>query len=249
MMKNGQDKVALIRVRFVSEAKIGEEEYTVETEASETEGPFIHTRITRQGMPVSLRKVEHRWDADAGGRGMMIQELMLRQHQAAVRGLGSGGGAEEKSPADYLEDLKSLLKKKNHPEALTLLEDALSFYPDDPFLLSYQGCLEAIVNKRYVRGINTCKSALESLEHKIPFGHDFFYPLFYLNLGRAYLAAGRKKEAVEAFRKGRTYDHNNEDILWEFKKLGIRKRPAIPLLERSNPLNKYIGVILHRLGK
>ncbi len=78
---------------------------------------------------------------------------------------------------------------------------------------------------------------------------EVFYPTFYLNLGRAYIAAGKKKDAVFAFQKGLSYDEENKDLLWEARKIGMRRAPAIPYLKRTNPINKYIGMILHKLGK
>jgi hypothetical protein len=72
------------------------------------------------------------------------------------------------------------------------------------------------------------------------------YPVFYLNLGRAYLAAGKKKDAIDAFRKGLQYDNGNSDLRKELRGLGMRKKPPVPFLDRSNPINKYIGMILQK---
>ncbi|MBI4688800.1 MAG: hypothetical protein HY754_00785 [Nitrospirae bacterium] len=83
----------------------------------------------------------------------------------------------------------------------------------------------------------------------MPFGEDFFSPVLYLNLGRANLAAGRKKKALDAFNKGLTMDNENREILMELRRLGIRRKAAVPLIERSNPINKYIGIVLNKLKK
>lgn len=34
----------------------------------------------------------------------------------------------------------------------------------------------------------------------------------------------------------------------ELDKLGLRKPPVIPFLSRGNPINKYLGIILSRMG-
>jgi tetratricopeptide (TPR) repeat protein len=145
--------------------------------------------------------------------------------------------------------VKTLLQKKNNRAALELLTHALKKYSDDPFLLSYYGCLESIINKNYTDGIDTCSRAIEILDEKMPFGQEIFYPTFYLNLGRAHLAAKNKKGAIEAFQKGLSFDRENKDLVWEMKKLGERRKPLLPYLKRSNPINKYVGVILHTLKK
>jgi hypothetical protein len=70
--------------------------------------------------------------------------------------------------------------------------------------------------------------------------------LLYLNLGRIYRLSKRKGDAVKIFREGLKFEVNQQ-IIDELTKIGIRKRPVIPFLKRSNPLNKYLGVILHKL--
>ncbi|WP_442891754.1 tetratricopeptide repeat protein [Dissulfurispira sp.] len=72
-------------------------------------------------------------------------------------------------------------------------------------------------------------------------------PIHYLNLGKIYLHAGDKETAIHAFRAGLKYKINQQ-IIDELNKLQTRKPPVIPFLERNNPINKYLGIILSRLG-
>jgi tetratricopeptide (TPR) repeat protein len=83
----------------------------------------------------------------------------------------------------------------------------------------------------------------------MPFGSEFFYPAFYLNLGRACLKGNKKAEAIKAFREGLENDPDNHDLLWELRKLGMRKRTPIPFLDRCNPINKYIGLLVSKVAK
>ena len=69
----------------------------------------------------------------------------------------------------------------------------------------------------------------------------------YLNLGRIYLLSGHKRSALRAFELGLRYG-KNADIEAEFKRIGRRKSPPIPFLDRSNPINKILGKILRKLG-
>ena len=176
-------------------------------------------------------------------------ELIYNQHEMLASMIRKGRTRKVKTPSNYLKEVKDFLQRRNTKSALELLTYGLKQYPDEPFLLSYYGCLESIVHKNYSYGIDTCKRAIELLNEKMPFGQDFFYPIFYLNLGRAYLSSDDKKRAFEALQKGLSYDKDNKDILWEMTKLGKRKKPVIPYLKRTNPLNKYIGRILHELSK
>ena len=152
-------------------------------------------------------------------------------------------------PGDYLREVKADLRKGNQKEALGLLQQAALQYPKDPFILSYYGCLQALVDKQYREGIEKCKKALTIIKKESWFGEDMLFPLFYLNLGRAYVAAGKKKDALDAFEKGLKHDNSNPDILMELRGLGPRKKAIVPFLDRSNPINKYVGLILHKVKK
>jgi len=69
----------------------------------------------------------------------------------------------------------------------------------------------------------------------------------YLNLGRIYLIAGKKNAAIWTFREGLEYEHNKE-IIDELENLGTRRPPLVSSLKRNNPVNKYLGIILKRVG-
>ena len=152
----------------------------------------------------------------------------------------------EIKPRDYLRAVKAHLRKGNQKAAFTLLQQASIQYPDDPFILSYYGCLQALVDKKFRAGVEKCKQALSMIKKELSFGEETMYPAFYLNLGRAYLAAGKKKDALDAFGKGLKYDNSNYDIRKELRALGSRKQAVVPFLDRSNPINKYVGLILRK---
>ncbi len=152
-------------------------------------------------------------------------------------------------PVDYLRAVKAHLRNGRRKDAFRLLQQGAVHFPDDPLILSYYGCLQALVDKKYRSGVETCRKAITLLKKSETFGEEVLYPVFYLNLGRAYAAASKKKDAIEAFNKGLEYDNTNRDLLQELRSLGIRKKPPVPFLDRSNPVNKYIGMILHTKEK
>jgi len=157
--------------------------------------------------------------------------------------------AGELTARDYLRQVKINLSKGRQVEAFGLLQRANVNFPDDAFVLSYYGCLQALVDKKHRTGIENCKRALALVKKSFSFGEEMLYPVFYLNLGRAYVAAGKKKEALETFYKGLQFDNTNRDLQKEVKALGKRKAAPVPFLDRSNPINKYIGMILRPSGK
>lgn len=248
-MKKGEIRIISKSHNALSSYVIaGEEKYLVQTENGLPQIPIIITKILLNGKIVTTIKTDYKGMAGALDIDR-INELMQRQHQLAISMLKTEQVQVAKTPADYIEGVKILLMRKNQKNALELMRDASEHYPEDPFILSYYGCLEAIANKKYKFGIDTCDRAIKILKEKVPFGEEFFYPVLYLNLGRAYLAAGKKKNASDAFNKGFEMDRENRDLLMELRRLGIRKKPAVSFLGRSNPINKYIGMLLHKLSK
>lgn len=234
---------------FDSEVTLGHEKYLVQTEWGGALKPHITTRVYLKGQVLFTRKTDCDDIMNSPDMPSGVRERMVEQHQSAIATLKAERSMKTKTTSDYLGEVKNFLKTKNKRAALRVLNEALEHYPDDPFILSYYGCLEAVANKNYTHGIETCLMALENLKKRVPFGQEFFYPVFYLNLGRAYLAAGRREEAMGAFNKGIQVDGEDKDLMWEIRKLGTRRKPAIPFLKRSNPLNKYIGMLLHSSKK
>lgn len=69
----------------------------------------------------------------------------------------------------------------------------------------------------------------------------------YLNLGRIYLMTGQKNDAIRILRDG-LRNEANQQIIAELDRIGTRKPPVISFLKRSNPINKYLGYLLKRIG-
>jgi tetratricopeptide (TPR) repeat protein len=152
-------------------------------------------------------------------------------------------------PAEYLRTAKAHVKGGRQKAAFSVLQQAVVHYPENPYLLSYYGYLQALVDKKYRSGVENCKKALTLSKHAALSGEEGLYPVLFLNLGRAFVAAGKKKDAVDAFQKGLKYDGRNSELLKEVRGLGVRKKPPIPFLDRANPINKYIGKALNPSGK
>ncbi|MCE5195447.1 MAG: hypothetical protein LLF28_08395 [Nitrospiraceae bacterium] len=245
-----EDKIKLTS-KFVKEltskVSIEGKEYLVQTENSGAKRPLVVTRIYLQGKVLSTSQISSDIDNEE-----QLHEFMNEKHHLTIEALKKEKTKKldlRMSSEEYVTSVKTLLAKKNHKSALELLNEGLLVYPDDPFLLSYYGCFVAVVNKNFKLGIEICKRAIQELDIRMPFGQEFFYPFFYLNLGRVYIAAGRKQNAADIFRKGLKIDASNYDIIAELKKLGIRGKLPVPFLKRSNPLNKYLGMFIHKTTK
>ncbi len=121
--------------------------------------------------------------------------------------------------------------------ALMHLERALRLQ-DNPGWYSYLGYCIAKERGQHRKGVELCQDSLAQ-EPDNP-GH-------YYNLGRIYLNSGDKTEALRVLREGMTMGGSFE-ILRLLETLGQRKPPLFPSLSRTNPLNRYLGMLLNRLG-
>jgi hypothetical protein len=157
----------------------------------------------------------------------------------------SGKKNPDVKPGDYLRAVKTHLRTGKQKEAYIVLQQAGVLFPNDPLIISYLGCFQAVVDRKYRTGVDNCKKAIVLLKKLDALDREMLYPLFHLNLGRALVAAGKKKDAIETFTGGLKYDSGNTDLLKEMRSLGSRKKPLLPFLERSNPINKYLGMLLH----
>jgi len=150
-------------------------------------------------------------------------------------------------PAESLRQVKTYLRAGRHDEAFALVKESLVLFPNDPAFLSYYGYLLVLEKRMYRRGIEACQKSIKTLQINGSSYEEALYPVFYYNLSKAYTAAGKKKEAREALRKGLAYSPGNKHLMKELRSLGMRSdKPPLAFLRRSNPLNKYIGIMLHK---
>jgi len=250
IMNKGQIKItSRLHKEFSEKINMGGETYLIDSEDLGIENPFMVTRIYHRGAVISSHKIYYGDLLDKPDFDNKLTELMQRQQQHAIKALKFDNIAQNRTCKDYIKKTETLLKSNNQKEALRLLTNAIEHYPNNPFICSYQGCLDAIVNKKYSKGINTCRNAFKVLKEQVPFGEEFFFPILYLNLGKAYLAANKRKEAYASFKKGLDLDEGNRELINEMKKLGTRRKQLLPFLKRSNPLNKYIGKLSYKFKK
>jgi len=245
--KSGELRItSALPLRFNVNIKLGEKNYHVQTEHGGPKEPTFTTRIYHKGEIVYSKQADCPDIPEQEDYEDKLRDAMERHHRESVEEFTIMLNQSRKK-TEYLDATKKLIARKNNREALKMLREAVEEYPEDPLIVSYYGCLTAIVDKKYTRGINICKKAMERLDLAFPPITKSIHATLYFNLGRAYIAAGEKKAALAAFNNGLKVDSANHDLLWEIKKLGTRKKPPLPFLSRGNPLNKYIGLMLARL--
>lgn len=141
------------------------------------------------------------------------------------------------SAAEQFRAGKRLLKDSNIERALKAFEKAYKEDKARPEYMSYYGLCKAIKGEIGL-GLELCTRAIKE---------DFSKPDFYLNLAKVYLAAGNKKGALKVIQKGLKFDPNSEEMNKILVELGFRAKSVIPGLNRSNPVNKYLGILIRRV--
>jgi tetratricopeptide (TPR) repeat protein len=131
---------------------------------------------------------------------------------------------------DYLHALTRFVEIYGHDEAPPIKN------AKDAAGLSYFALCLALVQKKYRPAIELCKRALDL---------EFYSGEHYANLSRIYLAAGNRKKAVETAEAGLKLVPEDEELLEVRKELGVRARPSVPFLDRSNPVNVSLGQARH----
>jgi len=92
--------------------------------------------------------------------------------------------------------------------------------------------------RQYQKALALCREAL---------GEEPAEPRHYYHLGRIYLLANQKTQAITAFRRG-LKQQRYQPIIDELRRLGVRKPPVFTSLPRDHVLNRSFGRLLTRLG-
>jgi tetratricopeptide (TPR) repeat protein len=146
------------------------------------------------------------------------------------------------SPHD--NEMERLLEKGSEAISQGEIISALSYFEkalhieDNPAANSYFAFCIARERGQLSQAISLCSQAIRQEPQN---------PVHYLNLGRIYFLSGMKPEAIKILREGLKHE-KNQQIIDELDSLGTRKPPVLFFLKRSNPLNKYLGILLKWLG-
>ena len=129
------------------------------------------------------------------------------------------------------------LARGEWPVALACFENAARL-KNTPMHNSFLALCIARERGQYKKAVSLCTEALEAEPDN---------SVLYLNLGKVHLLQKERDEAIRVFRLGLGREANAQ-IIAELDRLGIRKPPSLSFLKRDNPLNRYLGKILTKLG-
>jgi tetratricopeptide (TPR) repeat protein len=124
-------------------------------------------------------------------------------------------------------------------DALMAFKKAHELVPDDSRYASYYGLCLALAKRDTREAVPICMDAIR---------RDIYRPELFLNLGRVYLLKRDRGRAHEAFMMGLRLDRRDPRIRRELRRMGIRRRPIFPFLDRDHLLNRWLGRLLSRYG-
>ncbi len=127
---------------------------------------------------------------------------------------------------------REVLRTGDPSQALEHFRSAHQIERANPRYRSYYGLGLALVERRFDRALELCRSAAKE---------EFFNPELYHNLARVHLAFGFKAEAIRYLRRGLMIDPANAAMQSSLRELGTRGRPTLGFLPRRHPLNRLFG--------
>jgi Flp pilus assembly protein TadD len=147
------------------------------------------------------------------------------------------------SHAEALKEFKEgldLLRNNFSRPALIHLRKAAELDNTNPFYLSYLGLTLAMVENNFVEAEDLCDAAVRKNRNQ---------PEFYMNLAEVYRRAGKKEDAIETLTTGLRLTKRDPRLAEALQKMGMRRPPVLPFLDRKNFLNVQLGKIRTRALK
>ena len=106
--------------------------------------------------------------------------------------------------------------------------------------LSYYGWCLAVCSDRLEEAREFCEAAVRS---------EFYNPDAYWNLGRVYLKTGDRSLAFDTIVRGLQLNPRHAGLVGVLHRLGIRRKPVLPLFDRSHPVNRLLGRLRRSLAR
>jgi len=219
--------------------------FRIEAEDLGIQDHVVVTRVLHRGEICASYETDYGNILDSPNLKERVAELVSIQQNKAAVDLKLDHIEQRKTWRDCIKEVETLMTINKQKDALASVTEAMAYYPDNPIVCSYGGLLDTVVNRNHPEGIRLCLDAIKMLKESMLLGEGFFLPVLYLNLGKAYLASDQRKQAHDAFTKGLEFDNRNKSLLAELKKLGRRRKPVVPFLKRSSPINKGLGKLIH----
>jgi Flp pilus assembly protein TadD len=127
--------------------------------------------------------------------------------------------------------------RDGHPSnALAHFRAAADLEKHNPYYMSFVGVSLARAEMKWTAALKLCETALSMKRNE---------PQLYLNLAEVYMSAGRREEALLTLERALASLGRDSRIQRARRRLGSRRSPVLPFLDRQNILNRHLGTLRH----
>jgi Flp pilus assembly protein TadD len=145
--------------------------------------------------------------------------------------------ADNAGLAEFKQGIE-LLRNGYPDKAIIFLQQAADLKRQNPYYLSFLGVSMVRARRPWTNAVELCKTALSLRRDDVQ---------LYLNLAEVYTSAGRRGEAVRTLDNAVRFCGPDERIRRHRGKLGRRRSPVLPFLDRGNILNRHLGRLRYRM--
>jgi Flp pilus assembly protein TadD len=131
-----------------------------------------------------------------------------------------------------------MLRDARAANALAHFRIAAELEKNNPYYISFVGVSLARAERSWKPALELCELALSMKRNEAQ---------LFLNLAEVYTSAGRREEALNTLDRALASLGPDARIQQARLKLGRRRPPALPFLDRQNILNRQLGILRHRL--
>lgn len=166
--------------------------------------------------------------------------MNLESADNGIDGLDAVSKEKLKIVTDRLREGVSFMRKGDYPRALHIFETVYKSedLPKPVTGLSYYGLCLSSVNQEHRAGIALCEKAIAEKPNDVA---------HYANLVETYESAGRRRKAIDTLESAMAQFPRSRILMDIKEKMGKRKRPVLPFLHRSNPVNVILGHMRHTI--
>jgi tetratricopeptide (TPR) repeat protein len=145
--------------------------------------------------------------------------------------------ADSVALTEFKQGLRML--RDGHPgEALNHFSQAADMEKQNPYYMSFVGVALVRAKRQSAPAVKLCETALGIKRNEVQ---------LYLNMAEVYVSAGRREDAVRILDRAQASLGRDVRIQRARLRLGSRRSPFLPFLDRENVLNRQLGILRHRL--
>jgi Flp pilus assembly protein TadD len=145
--------------------------------------------------------------------------------------------ADGEALAEFKQGMR-LMRDGSSRAALEHFRKAAEMEPQNPYYMSFAGVTLARSEKKWAPAVKLCETAVSLKRNE---------PQLHLNLAEVYVAAGRRGDALTTLERAAASFGRHAGVQRARMKLGSRRPPVLPFLDRHNILNVQLGMLRQRI--